>query len=154
MRTGPRRVTRALQHRNYQLFFSGQSVSLVGTWITRVATSWLVYRLTGSELLLGLVGFCGQIPTLLLAPLAGVLIDRWRRHRILIATQILSMLQSFALATLTFAGVIRVRQILVLQIVQGIINAFDTPTRQAFVVEMVEDRDDLPCIFRLVPCTD
>jgi MFS family permease len=137
------RLTRALQHRNYRLFFGGQSVSLVGTWITRVATSWLVYRLTGSELLLGMVGFCGQIPTLLLAPLAGVLVDRSPRHRILVLTQALSMLQSIALAALTFAGVIQVWHILVLQIVQGIINAFDTPARQAFVVEMVEDRRDL-----------
>src|SRR5215510_12508059 len=119
------RIARALRHRNYRLFFSGQSVSLVGTWITRVATSWLVYRLTGSELLLGLVGFCGQIPTLLLAPLAGVLVDRWDRRRILIVTQVLSMVQSFALAALTFTGVIRVSHILLLQIGQGIINAFD-----------------------------
>src|ERR687889_2594953 len=98
------RLTRALRHRNYRLFFTGQSVSLVGTWITRIATSWLVYRLTGSELLLGLVGFCGHIPTLLLSPLTGVLVDRWQRHRILLVTQALSMAQSFALAALTFAG--------------------------------------------------
>ena len=138
------RLTRALRHRNYRLFFAGQSVSLIGTWITRVATSWLVYRLTGSELLLGLIGFCGQIPTLVIAPLAGVLVDRWSRHRILVITQALSMVQSFLLAALTFAGVIRVWQILVLQIAQGIINAFDTPSRQTFVIEMVEDREDLP----------
>jgi MFS family permease len=138
------RLTRALQYRNYRLFFSGQSLSLVGTWITRVATSWLVYRLTGSELLLGLVGFCGQVPTLLLAPIAGVLVDRWPRHRILVVTQVLSMLQSLALGWLTLAGAIRVWHILALQIAQGIINAFDTPARQAFVVEMVEDRADLP----------
>src|ERR671933_1463656 len=100
------RFTRALQHRNYRLFFGGQSGSLVGTWITRVATSWLVYRLTGSALLLGVVGFCGQIPTLLLAPFAGVLVDRWDRHRILVWTQVLSMLQSLALAALALAGVI------------------------------------------------
>src|SRR3982750_2730506 len=105
MAAGARQLTRALQHRNYRLFFGGQSASLVGTWITRVATSWLVYRLTGSELLLGVVGFCGQIPTLLLAPIAGVLVDRWPRHRILLITQILSMLQSLALAIPTFMGV-------------------------------------------------
>jgi MFS family permease len=139
----PGRLTRALHHRNYRLFFGGQSASLIGTWITRVATSWLVYRLTGSELLLGLTGFCGQIPTLLLAPVSGVLIDRWPRHRILVITQVLSMAQSFVLAGLTFAGVIRVWHILVLQLVQGVINAFDTPARQTFVVEMVEDRADL-----------
>ena len=138
------RLTRALRHRNYRLFFSGQSISLVGTWITRVATSWLVYRLTGSALLLGLVGFCGQMPTMLLAPFAGVLVDRWDRHRLLIVTQALSMLQTMALAVLTFEGTITVRWLLVLQVVQGVINAFDTPARQAFVVEMVEDRADLP----------
>src|SRR6478672_8295538 len=144
MASGARQLTRALRHRNYRLFFGGQSASLVGTWITRVATSWLVYRLTGSELLLGLVGFCGQIPTLLLAPIAGVLVDRWPRHRILVVTQILSMAQSFVLAGLTFAGVIRVWHVLVLQVAQGFINAFDTPARQTFVIEMVEDRADLP----------
>jgi MFS family permease len=138
------RLTRALASRNYRLFFSGQSVSLVGTWITRIATSWLVYRLTGSALLLGVVGFCGQIPTLLLAPFAGVLVDRWNRHRILVVTQALSLLQSAALAVLTLAGVITVPHVLLLQIAQGIINAFDTPARQAFVSEMVEDRADLP----------
>jgi MFS family permease len=138
------RLTRALASRNFRLFFGGQSVSLVGTWITRIATSWLVYRLTGSALLLGVVGFCGQIPTLVLAPLAGVLVDRWDRHRILIVTQFLSLLQSAALAILTLAGVITVPHILLLQIAQGIINAFDTPARQAFVSEMVEDRADLP----------
>lgn len=142
-RPGPR-LTRALRSRNYRLFFGGQSVSLVGTWITRIATSWLVYRLTGSVLLLGVVGFCGQIPTLLLAPLAGVLVDRWDRHRILVVTQVLSMLQSAALAALTFAGAITVADVLALQLAQGVINAFDTPARQAFVVQLVEDRADLP----------
>ncbi|MEO8562063.1 MAG: MFS transporter [bacterium] len=138
------RLTRALASRNYRLFFSGQTVSLVGTWITRIATSWLVYRLTGSALLLGLVGFCGQIPTLLFAPFAGVLVDRWDRHRILLITQALSLVQSAALAVLTLMGVITVAHVLALQVVQGIINAFDTPARQAFVVEMVENRADLP----------
>src|ERR671926_1141021 len=140
---GPR-LLRALRHRNYRLFFSGQSVSLIGTWITRIATSWLVYRLTGSVFLLGIVGFFGQIPTLLLAPFAGVLVDRWDRHRILVVTQVLSMLQSVGLAVLTFSGVITVTHVLLLQLAQGIINAFDTPARQAFVVQMVEDRNDLP----------
>ncbi|HWH51679.1 MAG TPA: MFS transporter, partial [Gemmatimonadaceae bacterium] len=133
----------ALQHRNFRLFFGGQSISLVGTWITRVATSWLVYRLTGSELLLGVVGFCGQIPTMLLAPFAGVLVDRWDRHRLLVLTQAASMLQSLVLAVLTLRHDITVPWLLGLQIVQGVINAFDTPARQAFVVEMVEDRADL-----------
>ncbi|HXD50053.1 MAG TPA: MFS transporter, partial [Gemmatimonadaceae bacterium] len=137
-------VLRALGSRNYRLFFGGQSVSLVGTWITRIATSWLVYRLTGSELLLGVVGFCGQIPTLVLAPFAGVLVDRHDRQRILVVTQVLSMLQSLALAILALAGVITVAEILVLQVAQGVINAFDTPARQSFVVQMVEDRAHLP----------
>ncbi len=140
----PLHIGRALRHYNYRLFFGGQSISLIGTWITRIATSWLVYRLTGSALLLGVVGFCGQIPTLVLTPFTGVLVDRWDRHRILIATQVLSMLQSLALAVLTLAGVITVPEILVLQVAQGVINAFDTPARQAFVVQMVGDRADLP----------
>jgi MFS family permease len=137
-------IARALRHRNYKLFFSGQSVSLMGTWITRIATSWLVYRLTNSALLLGLVGFCGQIPTTLLAPFAGVVVDRVRRLRLLVWTQALSAAQSLALAVLALSGTITVGWILFLQVVQGIINAFDTPARQAFVVEMIEDRADLP----------
>ena len=140
---GPR-LLRALRHRNYRLFFSGQSVSLIGTWITRVATSWLVYRLTGSALLLGVVGFCGQIPTLVLSPVAGVLVDRHDRHRILVVTQVLSMLQSLGLALLALPGIITVGEILFLQVVQGVINAFDTPARQSFIVDMIEDRSDLP----------
>lgn len=142
----PRRppiIARALAHRNYRLFFSGQSVSLIGTWITRVATSWLVYRLTGSALLLGVVGFAGQIPTLVMAPVTGVLVDRWNRHRVLVITQTLSMLQSAALAALALAGVITVGEIIALQLFQGVVNAFDMPARQAFVVKMVEDRADL-----------
>ena len=140
---GPR-ILRALRHHNYRLFFGGQSVSLIGTWITRIATSWLVYRLTGSALLLGVVGFCGQIPTLVLSPFAGVIVDRHDRHRILVITQVLSMLQSLALAVLALPHIITVKQILVLQVVQGIINAFDTPSRQSFIVDMIEDRADLP----------
>ena len=136
-------LLRALRHRNYRLFFAGQSLSLVGTWVTRIATGWLIYRLTGSSLLLGVVGFCGQIPTLFLAPVAGVFVDRWDRHRVLIATQVLSMLQSLALAVLALAGIITVAEVLVLQVFQGVINAFDTPARQAFVVSMIEDRADL-----------
>ena len=119
-------------------------MSLIGTWITRIATSWLVYRLTGSEFLLGVVSFFGQIPTLVLAPFAGVLVDRHDRHRILVATQVLSMLQSLALAILAFTGVITVTHILLLQLAQGMINAFDTPARQSFVVDMIEDRAHLP----------
>ena len=138
------RLARALSHRNYRLFFYGQSVSLVGTWITRVAISWLVYRLTGSELLLGVVGFAGQIPTLLLAPFAGVVVDRHNRHRILVWTQAASLIQSLLLAVLTLSDLITVPQLLILQLLQGVINAFDTPARQALLVEMVTTRADVP----------
>lgn len=138
------RLFRALRNRNYRLFFGGQSTSLIGTWLTRVATSWLVYRLTHSAFLLGVVGFAGQIPTFLLAPLAGVLVDRWDRRRLLVLTQVLSMFQSLSLAFLALAGLIAVWQIILLSILQGCINAFDTPARQSFVVEMVEKREDLP----------
>ena len=140
----PNRFTRALKHRNYRLFFGGQTVSLIGTWITRIATSWLVYRLTGSELLLGVVGFASQIPMLILAPFGGVFVDRWNRHHILVVTQVLSALQSLALAVLTLMKIVNVTEIIVLQVLQGVINSFDTPARQAFVVEMVTDREDLP----------
>lgn len=134
---------RALAHRNFRLFFYGQGLSLIGTWITRVATSWLIYRLTGSAFLLGAVNFAGQIPNFLLSPLGGVLADRWDLRRVLVATQVLSMLQSFALAGLTLAHVITVPQLMVLSILQGIVNAFDTPARQAFAVQMVEGSGDL-----------
>ncbi|HEY4588399.1 MAG TPA: MFS transporter [Thermoanaerobaculia bacterium] len=137
-------MLRALEHRNYRLFFSGQSISLIGTWMTRIAASWLVYRLTGSALLLGLVGFAGQIPSFLLAPFAGVLVDRWNRHRLLVITQVLAMLQSAGLAVLTLAGIINIWHVLALSLFQGVINAFDMPGRQAFVIEMVERREDLP----------
>jgi MFS family permease len=134
---------RALRHRNYKLFFGGQSLSLIGTWMTQVATSWLVYRVTKSAFLLGVVGFSGQLPALLLTPLAGVWVDRWNRHRVLKVTQILSMLESFALALLALTGLISIWQIVVLTMFQGAVNAFDMPARQAFLVEMIEDRADL-----------
>jgi MFS family permease len=136
-------AVRALGYRNYRLFFSGQSISLIGTWMTRIATAWLVYRLTGSALLLGIVGFSGQIPAFFLAPFAGVWIDRWDRHRVLVITQVLSMLQSFALAALALSGIINVGEIIALSLFQGLINSFDMPARQAFVVQMVENREDL-----------
>jgi MFS family permease len=134
---------RALKHRNYRLFFIGQGTSLVGTWITRVATSWMIYRLTGSALLLGLIGFAGQIPTFFLAPFAGVLVDRWNRHRVLLVTQVLAMLQSAGLAALAFSGTVTVGRVAALSVLQGLINAFDMPARQAMVSEMVEARADL-----------
>jgi MFS family permease len=137
-------VGRALRHRNYRLYFAGQGTSVVGTWITRVATSWLVYRLTGSAALLGVVGFAGQIPAFVLAPFAGVWIDRVNRYRLLVITQSLAMLQSFALAALALSGAIKVWHILALQLFQGCINAFDMPGRQTFLHQLVEDRADLP----------
>src|SRR5215471_10098728 len=129
-----RLLIRALESRNYRLFFMGQLVSLIGTWMTRVATSWLVYRLTNSPFLLGLTGFAGQIPIFFLTPLAGVWVDRWNRHRTLVVTQILSMLQSFALAALALSGTITIAEVLALMLFQGAVNAFDMPARQAFVV--------------------
>jgi MFS family permease len=135
---------RALRHRNYRLFFAGQGISLIGTWLTRVATSWLVYRLTGSALLLGLVAFAGQVPTFVLSPFAGVLIDRWNRHRILVITQVVAMVQSALLAAFALSGTITVAHVFALAILQGLVNAFDMPARQSFVVEMVESREDLP----------
>lgn len=136
-------LIRALLHRNYRLFFSGQGISLIGTWMTRVATGWLVYRLTGSAFLLGLVSFAGQIPILFLGPFAGVWVDRLNRHRVLVVTQVLSMLQSFALAGLALAHIITVDEVIWLNLFQGAVNAFDMPARQAFLVEMVEDPEDL-----------
>jgi MFS family permease len=132
---------RALRYRNFKLFFSGQSISLIGTWMTRVATSWLVYRLTGSALLLGTVGFVGQIPTFLLAPFAGVWVDRLNRRNVLLCTQILAAIQSLLLAGLTLSKRITIGEILVLSAFQGLINAFDMPGRQAFLVQMVDKRD-------------
>ena len=142
-------MLRAMRYRNYRLFFSGQLASLVGTWLTNLATSWLVYRLAKvadpghAALILGVVGFAGQVPIFLLSPLAGVWIDRWNRHRVLVATQSLSMLQSFALAALALSGTIQIWHVLVLNALQGLVNAFDVPARQAFVVELVENREDL-----------
>jgi MFS family permease len=134
---------RALRHRNFRLFFGGQTISLIGTWMTRVATGWLVYRLTGSALLLGTVSFASQIPSFLLAPFAGVWVDRLDRRQVLVWTQTLSMIQSLALAWMTLSGRITVSWLLALGAMQGLINAFDMPGRQAFMVKMVDDRRDL-----------
>jgi len=134
---------RALRSRNFRLYFTGQTISLIGTWMTRLATSWLVYRLTGSALLLGIVGFSGQIPTFVFAPFAGVWVDRLDRRRVLVVTQFLAMLQSLALAALTLSRHINIQEIIWLSAFQGLINAFDMPARQAFLVQMVEDKQDL-----------
>ncbi len=134
---------RALQSRNFRLFFAGQSISLIGTWMQQVAMSWLVYRLTGSAFLLGVVGFAGQIPTFVLAPLAGVLADRWNRRRLLLWTQIFAMVQATILAAAYLTGALEVWHIVALSLLLGVINAFDIPVRQSFVVEMLARKDDL-----------
>lgn len=134
-------ILRALQYRNYRLFFSGQIISLIGTWMQAVAQAWLVYRLTGSSLLLGVVAFANQIPVFLLAAFGGMVADRYNRHRIVIATQSSAMVLALILAGITLLGHIRVWQIIVLASLLGVVNAFDVPARQAFVVEMVEGAD-------------
>jgi len=136
-------VFRALRFRNYRLFFGGQLISLIGTWMQQIALTWLVYRLTNSAFLLGLVGFAGQLPMFLLGPLAGVIADRFNKQRIVIITQTLSMIQAGILAVLTLTGTIAVWHIMVLSVFLGLINAFDMPTRQSFLLEMIENKDEL-----------
>lgn len=136
-------LMRALAYRNYRLFFGGQSLSLIGTWMQQVAMSWLVYRMTNSAFLLGLVGFTGQIPTVIFGSFAGVYADRLNRRNLLIATQALSMSQAFGLAFLTLTGSIAVWHLIVLSIILGMVNAVDVPARQSFVVDMVENKNDL-----------
>ena len=138
------RLGRALRHRNYRLFFFGQGISLVGTWLTRFATVWMTYKLTHSGWLLGLVAFFGQAPSSIIAPFAGVLVDRLDRHRVIVATQIAALLQSAALAFFAFTGQMTVWHLMVLGAVQAVINAFDMPARQSFLGQMIEDRADLP----------
>jgi MFS family permease len=136
-------IYRSLKYRNYRLFFAGQSVSLIGSWMQRVALPWLVYRLTDSPFMLGLVGFTNQVPALLVAPFAGVLIDRLDRRKVIIATQALAMVQAFTLAGLYYAGKLEVWNIIALGMILGVVNAFDIPARQSFVVRMVEKKGDL-----------
>jgi MFS family permease len=134
---------RALRHRNFKLFFFGQSISVIGTWMTKVATSWLVYRLTHSALLLGIVSFAGQIISFAIGPIAGVWVERLDRRKLLVWTQAAAAVQSLALASLTLSHVINLWEIIALTAFQGLINAFDMPGRQSFLVQMVEDRTDL-----------
>jgi MFS family permease len=138
------RLGRALRHRNYRLFFAGQGISLIGTWLTRFAIGYETYELSHSTFELGLVAFFSQAPTSLIAPVAGVLVDRWNRHRTIVVTQIFAMLQSAALAVFALSGTMTVWHLMVLGAVQGVINAFDLPARQSFVRQMVDDRADLP----------
>ena len=137
------RATRSLHSRNFRLYFTGQGISLVGTWMQRVAMGWLVYRLTGSAWMLGLVGFAGRIPTLALAPFAGVAADRWDRRRILYATQSLSLLQAVALAALVLSGTVEVWHVLALATFLGVLDSFDIPARQSFFVQLIDDPADL-----------
>lgn len=136
-------VFRALRHKNYRLFFSGQSISLIGTWMQQIAVSWLVYRMTHSAFLLGLVGFSSQIATFLLAPVAGVIADRHHRHRLLLITQSMAMLQAVVLYTLFATHTLAVWHIVLLSFFLGAVNAFDIPIRQSFTVDMLNDREDL-----------
>jgi MFS family permease len=147
-----RKTLRALAHRNFRLFFFGQSISLIGTWMQTVAMSWVVYLLTRNEdqahqdvsaYWLGLVNFAGQVPTFFLAPVAGVLVDHWNRHRLIILTQNLAMLQAFVMAAMPFSDMGVLPWILVLSAALGMINAFDMPARQAFLTEMIDNREDL-----------
>ncbi|HVB36344.1 MAG TPA: MFS transporter [Candidatus Acidoferrales bacterium] len=133
---------RALRYRNFQLFFAGQLISLIGTWMDNIAEAWLVYRLTGSSLLLGTVAFAGQIPVFLLAPIGGMVADRWDRRRVVIATQAASMVLAGILAGLTLSGHVKVWEVILLASLMGVVNAFDIPARQAFLVDMV-GREDL-----------
>ncbi|MBD0263116.1 MAG: MFS transporter [Tolypothrix sp. Co-bin9] len=141
--TQKKRLIPAFRSRNYRLFFLGQGISLIGSWMTQLATIWLVYSLTNSPVMLGIVGFTSQIPSFFLAPFGGVFVDRFSRHRTLIGTQILAMIQSLTLAVLALTGVIQVWHIIALSLFQGFINAVDAPARQAFVPELIEKRDDL-----------
>ncbi|WP_143289348.1 MFS transporter, partial [Brunnivagina elsteri] len=138
-----KQILPAFRSRNYRLFFAGQGISLIGSWMTQLATIWLVYSLTNSPLMLGVVGFTSQIPSFFLAPFGGVFADRFSRHKTLIGTQILAMVQSLTLAALALSGTIQIWHIIVLSLFQGFVNAFDAPARQAFVVELIEKRDDL-----------
>jgi MFS family permease len=134
---------RALRSRNFKLFFFGQTISVIGNWMTRLATTWLVYHLTHSALMLGVVSFCGQIVSFLLGPFAGVWVERMDRRTLLIWTQVLAAVQSLALAALTLSHRITLREVIALTALQGLINAFDMPGRQSFLVQMVDDRADL-----------
>jgi MFS family permease len=143
MSPGPSRMFRSLRHRNYRLFVFGQIISLIGTWMQSVAESWLVYRLTGSAVLLGWVGFSSQIPVFLMSPFGGAIADRHDRRHIIMTTQVSSMVLALLLATLVFTGRIQVWHILTIAALLGVVNAFDIPARQSFLLEMVT-RDDLP----------
>ena len=135
---------RAFRHRNFRLFYAGQTISLLGTWIQQIALSWLVYRTTGSAFLLGLVTFCSQIPMLIFVPLAGLLSDRLDRRKLMLVAYTLAAIQASTLGVLTLTGTIRVWEILLLGFLYGVVMAFETPARQALISQMVNSRSDLP----------
>lgn len=135
---------RALRYYNFRLYFSGQAISLIGTWMQRIAISWLVYNLTHSAFMLGIVAFAGQIPILFLSPYAGAYVDRHSRYRTLLITQIASMIQAGVLAFLVWRGTYDVTTIIILSVLLGIINAFDTPSRQSLMILLVEEKEHLP----------
>jgi MFS family permease len=135
---------RALRYYNFRLYFLGQAISLIGTWMQRIAVSWLIYKMTHSAFMLGLVGFAGQIPILLLSPYAGAYVDRHSRYRTLLFTQIASMVQAGLLTFMVMYGHSTVLGIILLSVMLGIINAFDTPSRQSFMIVLVQKREDLP----------
>ncbi|HLP62354.1 MAG TPA: MFS transporter [Candidatus Deferrimicrobium sp.] len=136
-------VGRAFRSRNYRLYFFGQGVSLIGTWMQNVALSWLVYRLTGSAFMLGVIGFITQTPMMILTPLTGVLADRWNRYRVMIATQVSMMILALALAILVLTHWIAMWQIIVIGLGFGVANALDAPTRHSFIVQLVDNREDI-----------
>jgi len=135
---------RALRHRDLRLFYVGQGISLVGTWMQHVAVSWLVYRMTGSPWILGVVGFCHQFPTFVVAPFAGALADRWSRYRMVVTAQVLAMLQAGVLAALVMGGAVQVWHLIALSALLGLINGLDVPARQALLVRLVKGPEDLP----------
>jgi len=141
---GFRSMVRAFRHRNFHLYFGGQSISLIGTWVQQIALGWTIYQLTHSSLLLGLVSFAGQLPLFVVTPFASVLVDRWNRHRTLTVTQTLSMLQAFALALVVSMHTLQVWNLIALNLFAGIVLAIDLTARQAFIVEMVGSGRDLP----------
>jgi MFS family permease len=136
-------IFRALRHRNFRLFFMGQSISLVGTWMQMTDVAWLVWRLEHNAVLLGLTGFAARIPAFMMAPLAGVLVDRSNRHRLVIITQTLAMLQALTLAGLVLSGHVAIWQIILLSLIMGFIDSLDLPARQSFMIQMLDRREDL-----------
>lgn len=138
-----KQIFTSLRSKNYRLYFYGQGISLIGTWIQNIALSWLVYRLTGSVFLLGLVGFTTQIPTFILTPFTGVITDRYDRMAIMRSAQVLFMIHAFVMAFLVLSGHIEVWHIIALSIVFGVINAFDAPARQSLVIDLIDDPKNL-----------